>query len=345
MVDPRFFHKAKESLTLAEICEVSGARLADEHKSGLLMTSLAPLDKADADDVSFLDNKKYLEQFSDTTAGACFVREEFADQAPEGTVCLISEHPYMAYALTAQAFYPQALSDGKISDAAFVDATAKLGQNVTVEHGAVIKANAEIGDNTIIAANTVIGEGVVIGTNCRIAENGVITHCIVGNHVSIAPGVKIGQPGFGFAMSEKGFVSVPQLGRVVLEDHVDIGANTTIDRGAISDTVIRQGTRIDNLVQLGHNVETGQMCVIVAQTGIAGSTKLGDFVMTGGQAGLAGHLKIGSGVKIAAQSGIMRDIPEAGEYMGTPALPMKQFMRQVATLNKMSRRSSKKKDS
>ena len=342
MVDQRFFKKSQDNLTLSEICEISGARLLDDGQSGLIVSGLAPLAKANADDVSFLDNKKYVDQFVETTAGACFVREEFVEKAPEGTVCLVTDHPYMAYALTAQAFYPEKQSDGQISDGAFVDSTAKLGNNVSIEHGAVVKSHAVIGDNTIISANTVIGEGVEIGEGCRISENAVISHAVIGSRVSIAPGVKIGQPGFGFAMSPKGFVSVPQLGRVIIEDYVDIGANTTIDRGAISDTVIRQGTRIDNLVQLGHNVETGQMCVIVSQTGIAGSTKLGDFVMTGGQAGLAGHLNIGSGVKIAAQSGIMRDIDEPGEYMGSPAMPLKQYMRQVATLNKMTRRNKKK---
>ena len=339
MIDTRFFDKAVETLTLAEICKVSGAIL-DENtgQPDVQISSLAPLDQAQSGHVSFLDNRKYVDQFQDTKASACFVRAGFVEQAPDGVACLVTDHPYMAYALTAQAFYPLNESDGKISEKAEVDSTAELGQNVSIEAGAVIKENVTIGENTIIGANVVVERGVEIGENCRIGSTCVLSHCLLGDHVTLAPGVKLGQPGFGFAISPKGFVSVPQLGRVILEDHVDIGANTTIDRGAINDTIVRMGTRIDNLVQLGHNVETGQMCVLVSQTGIAGSTKLGDFVMTGGQAGLAGHLNIGSGVKIAAQSGIMRDIDEPGEYMGSPALPMKQYMRQVATLNRLSKK-------
>jgi UDP-3-O-[3-hydroxymyristoyl] glucosamine N-acyltransferase len=146
----------------------------------------------------------------------------------------------------------------------------------------------------------------------------------------------VGRPGFGFAIDPAGFVSVPQLGRVVIEDGVEIGANTTIDRGAGPDTVIGAGTRIDNLVQIGHNVQIGRNCIIVSQTGISGSTKFGDFVMAGGQSGFAGHLTVGNGAKIAAQSGIMRDIPAGAEVMGYPATDLKQFMRQVATLSRLS---------
>ena len=149
---------------------------------------------------------------------------------------------------------------------------------------------------------------------------------------------RIGQDGFGFAIDPAGFVKVPQLGRVIIEDSVEIGANTTIDRGAGPDTVIGQGTWIDNLVQIGHNVKIGKGCVIVSQAGISGSTIIDDFVMIGGQAGIAGHLHVGSGAKVAAQSGIMRNIPAGEEQMGYPALPMKQFMRQIATLNRLSKK-------
>lgn len=341
MVDTRFFNKKIETLTLAEITKISGAELSDENCKDKCVNGPAPLNQADGQTISFFDNKKYLDDFKSTLAGACFVRPAYVDQAPEGLACLITENPYMAYALTAQAFFAENQSDSGISDHACISASATIGHGVTVESGAVIKDNVKIGNQTHIGANTVIEDGVEIGEKCYIAPLCHLTHCLIGHGVRIAAGVKIGQAGFGFAISDRGYVSVPQLGRVILEDGVDIGANTTIDRGAINDTIIRRGTRIDNLVQLGHNVETGEMCVLVSQTGIAGSTKLGDFVMTGGQAGLAGHLNIASGAKIAAQSGIMRDINEPGEYMGSPAMPLRQYMRQVATLNKLTKSGKK----
>ncbi len=345
MIDPDFFDKACDSLSLKEICEISSAHMLDRKHADVTVQDLAPLDRADQSQISFLENKKYLEQFKATKARACFVTEKMAEHAPEGTICLITDAPYMAYALTAQAFYPIWDKGSGISDQAVISNTCKLGTNVTVEAGAVVKDGVQIGDNSVIGANSVIEKNVKIGADCHIASLVTLSHCHIGDRVSIATGARIGQPGFGFAMSAKGFVSVPQLGRVIIEDDVDIGANTTIDRGTVNDTIVRQGTRIDNLVQLGHNVETGNLCVIVSQTGISGSTKLGDFVVTGGQAGLAGHLNIASGTRIAAQSGVMKDIDEPGEYMGSPVLPLKTYMRQVATLRKMvSPKKGKKND-
>ncbi|MGM0421781.1 MAG: UDP-3-O-(3-hydroxymyristoyl)glucosamine N-acyltransferase [Pseudomonadota bacterium] len=341
MIDTRFFHKAVDTLTLREICDLSGAELDNPDKGDVSVSSLAPLDLAGADDVSFLDNKKYIDDFQTTKARACFVRDSFAKNAPEDVICLISDNPYKAYALTAQAFFPLTGETSGISDDAVIDRTAEIGKNVTIESGAVIKNQVKIGDNSFIGANTVVEKSVEIGQNCQVGPLCCLSHCLIGNSVTLAAGVKIGQPGFGFAISKTGFVSVPQLGRVIIEDMVDIGANTTIDRGAIKDTIVRQGTRIDNLVQLGHNVETGEMCVLVSQAGVAGSTKLGDFVMIGGQVGIAGHLKVASGVKIGAQAGVMRDIDLPGEYLGSPAMTSKQFMRQVATLNKMMKPTKK----
>lgn len=341
MVDTRFFDKAVESLTLGEVCTLSGARLLDDSMAHERVSTLAPLDLAGEGDISFLDNKKYIDEFRKTRARACFIRETQAKDAPAGVICLISDNPYKAYALTAQAFFPLKAESSGICESAVIDKTAQLGRHVTIESGAVIKASVKIGDNSFIGANSVIEKGVEIGNDCQIGPLCCLSHCLIGNSVTLAAGVKIGQPGFGFAISQEGFVSVPQLGRVMIEDGVDIGANTTIDRGTINDTIVKRGARIDNLVQLGHNVEIGEMCVLVAQTGIAGSTKLGDFVMTGGQSGLAGHLKIASGVKIAAQAGVMRDISVPGDYMGAPAVPSKEFMRQLVTLQRMSKQAKK----
>ncbi len=341
MADHRFF-KNNGPFTLAEIADVSGAALSDETVADRVCEDVAPLDRAQDVHVSFLDNKKYLHQLKVTAAGACFVRPEMVRHAPEKTVCLVAENPYQAYALAAQKFYPEHIEvkeDRGIG--AVVDETAVLGKNCNIAAGAVIGAHVKIGRNCRIGANAVIEESVEIGDDCIIGANAVLSHCLIGNRVHIYPGACIGQRGFGFAIGAEGFVSVPQLGRVVIEDDVEIGANTTIDRGAGPDTVIGTGTRIDNLVQIGHNVQIGSNCVIVAQVGISGSCEIGDFVMLGGQAGLAGHLKIGSGARIAAQSGLMRDIPAGrADYMGSPAVPMRQFMKQVAALSKLAKQKN-----
>lgn len=313
MADPRFFSKSGDK-TLQEIAGLTGAEMRGD--AALVLSDVAPLDIAGVGHLSFFDNRKYLDQFKVTRASACFVSPAMVEFAPAGCALLVSGNPYKAYALAAQAFYPQK-RDG------FVHPRAEIG------------AGAEIGEGTVIEAGAVIGENVVIGKHCWIGANAVISHAVIGNHVSIYRGAAIGQDGFGFAIDPAGFVKVPQLGRVVIGDHVEIGANTTIDRGAGPDTEIGAGTWIDNLVQIGHNVKIGKGCVIVAQVGVSGSTVIEDYVMLGGQVGVAGHLRIGSGARIAAQSGIMRNVPAGEEQMGSPAMPMKQFMKQVAALKRL----------
>lgn len=334
MADPRFFKKAGP-FTLAQLAEMTGSVVSDPARADLSVSDVAPLDAAGEGQLSFLDNKKYVDSFKTTKAAACLVRPELAGFAPAGTVCLTNSNPYKAYAIVAAAFYPAETVAAGIAAGASVDPTAVIGAGTAVEHGAVIGAHVKIGKNCRIQAHAVIRDGVEIGDNCDIGPNSYVTHALIGKNVRLYPGVSVGRPGFGFAMDHTGFTSVPQLGRVVIEDFVEIGANSTIDRGAGPDTVIGQGTRIDNLVQIGHNVKIGKYCVIVSQVGISGSTQLGDFVMLGGQAGVAGHIKIGTGAKIAAQSGLMRDIPPGGEYMGSPAVPIKQYMKQVAKLGKL----------
>ena len=340
MADTRFFKRAGP-FTLRQLAEMTGCALSDAARDGQQVTDVAALAEAGAGHVSFLDNRKYLADFESTKAEACFVRPDMAGRAPQGTVCLLSPAPYHAYALAAQAFYPGEGVRHFRAPSSVVDPSASLGRDCHVSAGVVIGQNAKIGNRCRLLPNAVIGDGVEIGDDCEIGANANLSHCILGARVKIYPGACIGQSGFGFAMSKTGFVTVPQLGRVMIEDDVEVGANATIDRGAGPDTVVGSGTRIDNLVQLGHNVKIGRNCVIVAQTGISGSTKLGDFVMTGGQSGFAGHLNIGTGARIAAQSGIMRDVPPGVEYMGSPAVPIRQFMRQVAKLSKLTRSNAK----
>jgi UDP-3-O-[3-hydroxymyristoyl] glucosamine N-acyltransferase len=341
MADRRFFIPAG-NFSLGSIAEMTGSALSDPSHAGAIVSDVAPLDVAEGKHLSFLDNKKYLDAFKSTRAGACFVRPELAGAAPAGTVCLINKNPYKAYAVAAQAFYPAMSAQSFRASTAVIDGSALIGADCMIEDGVVIGANVRIGSRCHIQAHAVIRQGVEIGDDCDIGPHTYITHALIGSKVRLHPGVCIGRPGFGFALDPTGYVSVPQLGRVVIESDVEIGANSTVDRGAGPDTVIGQGTRIDNLVQIGHNVKVGKYCVIVAQAGISGSTQLGDHVMIGGQAGLGGHIKIGSGAKIAGQSGVMRDIPPGMDYMGTPAVPLRQSMKQTAMLAKLVTKKEEK---
>jgi UDP-3-O-[3-hydroxymyristoyl] glucosamine N-acyltransferase len=248
---------------------------------------------------------------------------------------LLTDDPYRCYALAAQRFYPTARPKAGVAATAIMDATATLGADVSIAAGAVIGANVSIGDRSSIGANSVVGDGVQIGADTHIGALCTLTHTLIGNRVLIHRGVHIGQDGFGFALGREGHVKVPQLGRVVIEDNVEIGSGTTIDRGTGPDTVLGEGTKVDNLVQIGHNVHIGKRAVIIAQCGISGSTRIGDGAVLGGQAGLSGHLKIGAGAKIAAKSGVMNDIPVGATYGGSPAIPVVDWHRQTIALSRL----------
>jgi UDP-3-O-[3-hydroxymyristoyl] glucosamine N-acyltransferase len=316
VADPRFF-SCRGPFSIARICELTGATAAPLNDGDRLIDDVAPLATATSGHLSFLDNTKYLTDLGTSEAGFCLLRAEHADKAPKGMILLISENPYKAYALAAQAFYDQGGTGENISPGAFVDSTAEVGSNVRIDAGAVV------------------GPGVVIGSDCVIGAGASVSHCLIGNNVRIYPGVRIGQDGFGFAPDPAGHVKVPQLGRVIVEDNVEIGANTCIDRGAGPDTIIGAGTWIDNLVQIGHNVVLGKGCIIVAQVGISGSTKLGDFVVVGGQVGIAGHVSIGTGAQIAAKSGIIGNIEAGAVVGGYPAQPLRDWHRQSVILARM----------
>ncbi len=335
MADPRFFTVAGP-FSVAEIAARIGAEIAGAGKADRILTSVAPLESATADDVSFLDNPHYVETFRNTKAGVVIVNPKLAPQAPAGATLLVTPQPYRGYALAAQMFYPEPPPTPGIAPSAVVDPTATLGEGCAVEANAVIGPGATIGKRCLIGPNAVIGASVVMGDDVRVGANASVAYAMIGSRVRLYPGSRIGQDGFGFAPDPVAPVKVPQLGRVLIGDDVEVGANTTVDRGAGPDTVIGSGTMIDNLVQIGHNVQIGRCCVLVAQSGISGSTRLGNYVMVGGQSAMAGHLTIGDGARIAAQAGLMRDVNPGETVMGSPAVPRLEFHRMNINLRRLA---------
>lgn len=328
--------------SLVELASYAGAEIgqAFHGQSGRQIRSVKALDDAGPSDVSFFDNRKYLAALKQTKAAAVFVSAEFAERTAPGAVPLIARDPYRAFAKSLELFYPDAGHPKAGGVETAVDRTARIEEGAIVEAGAIIGPEAQIGRGARIAAGAVIGYRVAIGRDCYIGPGASIMHALIGNRVIIHAGTRIGQDGFGFAMGPSGHYKVRQVGRVIIQDDVEIGANTTIDRGALKDTVIGEGTKIDNLVQIAHNVAIGRHCVICAQTGISGSTVLEDFVVMGGQAGTVGHIRIGAGAQIGAQSGVHCNIPRGERWGGYPAKPIVSWAREAALLKKLVKRKS-----
>ncbi|MBK1697817.1 UDP-3-O-(3-hydroxymyristoyl)glucosamine N-acyltransferase [Rhodovibrio salinarum] len=329
MVDDRFFRRAGP-FTLQQLADLTGAAVAAGSDPDRRVTGVAPLSAAGPDDISFLDNQRYLDDFRQSRAGACIVAPEQAGNAPDDMALLLADKPYRGYAAIAAAFHPDQHPTGQIDDSARIGRGVEIGEQTDIGPGAVIGEEAVIGDRCRIGANAVIAPGVSVGDDTTVGAGATLSHCLIGARVNIHPGVRIGQRGFGFDMSDFPFRDVPQLGRVIVEEDVEIGANTSIDRGAGPDTVIGAGSKLDNLVQIGHNVRLGRGCVVVAQAGVAGSTVIEDFVALGGQAGVTGHIRLGTGAQIAAQAGVSRDVAAGERLAGSPAMPSKQFFRLVA---------------
>ncbi len=335
--DSRFFAKTGPH-SLSAIAALIGAPCAEPER---LISGVAPLQTAGPEDVSFLDNRRYADLLAATRAGAVIVHPDFAGKVPDGAVPLVTPEPYVGWAKVSALFHPYPAARAGIHPSAIVDPDAVIDPSVEIGAGAVIGARAEIGAGTVIGPLTVIGDGVVIGRNCRVHAQVTVSHAILGNHVVLYPGARVGQDGFGFAVGKTGFTPVPQLGRVLIGDGAEIGANCCIDRGSAQDTVIGPGVHIDNLVQIAHNVSIGPGSVIVAQVGISGSTAIGKQVMIAGQAGLIGHLTIGDGAQIGAQAGIMNDVPAGTKMMGYPAQPAKTYFRELVTLRRLAQESLK----
>jgi UDP-3-O-[3-hydroxymyristoyl] glucosamine N-acyltransferase len=336
--DSRFFRRTGPH-SLAAVTAAAGATAPP---GDLMLTGVAPLQTATKDEVSFLDNRKYVAVLSQTSAGAVIVHPDLMEKVPAGAVPIAASEPYVAWARVAALFHPLPPIVAGVHPSAVIAADARIERSVEVGPLAVIGSRAEIGPRCRIGPCAIVGEGVVLGADCRIGAHVSLSHALLGDRVILYPGARIGQDGFGLAMADGAFLSVPQLGRVVLEDDVEIGANTTIDRGSLHDTRIGAGSRLDNLVQIGHNVRLGRGCVIVSQAGISGSTILEDHVMVAGQAGLTGHLRIGRQARIGAQAGVMSDVPEGADVVGSPAQPARDFFRHVAVLRRLVREATAK---
>ncbi|TAK50044.1 MAG: UDP-3-O-(3-hydroxymyristoyl)glucosamine N-acyltransferase [Xanthobacteraceae bacterium] len=346
MADLSFF-TASASLALADIAALAKAELVDPARAGERISGVAGLVEAGPRDLIFFDNVKYGDQLPGTRAGACLVTERLQGSLPPHVAVLRCRDPYRAFVAVARQLFPSSLrpqagfdSEG-IAPGAIVHASARLEAGVSVDPGAVIGPGAEIGAGTRIGSGAVIGPKVRIGRDCSIGQGASVICTLIGNRVTVHPGCRIGQDGFGYLMGANGHLKVPQIGRVIIQDDVEIGANTCIDRGAIRDTVIGEGTKIDNLVQIGHNVVIGRHCVIVAFSGLSGSSTLEDGVVLGARVGLNNHITIGEGAQIAATSNVHGDVPAGARWGGSPAKPIKQWFREVVVLERLGKETQR----
>jgi UDP-3-O-[3-hydroxymyristoyl] glucosamine N-acyltransferase len=334
MAEPRFFDN-RGPFKLAELCARAGLD-CPKGTSDALVHDVAGLDQAGSVHLSFFDGVRARDEFQSTKAGWCLVKTTPGSQpVPPSTVLIPAPSIGRAFAAIASIFYPD--HELTLLQAEAVHPTARLGEGVQLGHGAVVGPNADIGEKTRIGAGSVIGRGVTIGRSCVIGEHVTVQCAHLGDEVVIEAGAVIGASGFGFASLAEGHTKIPQLGRVIVQDRVEIGANSAIDRGALGDTVIGEGTKIDNLVQIGHNTRVGRHCIMAGQVGLSGSVTLGDFVLLGGKVGVADHVTIGENVRVAALSGVSTDLEAGADYGGIPARPLMQWKREIATLARVAR--------
>ena len=343
----RFF-PPHDGIALGALAEKIGAELVDNEWANRPIRSVSPISRAGEGDICYILSRRNKAELQTCAASAILCDKALQSAIPSHIPILLTSAPNTAFAragalLHPQAMLPQPIIGGTgISPAAFVDPSAHIEDGVTIEPMAVIGAEASIGAGSHIGPGAIIGPHVKIGRNCVVAGGASILCAYLVNDVIIHNGARIGQDGFGYAPGPTGMLKIVQVGRVIIQDRVEIGANTTIDRGAMDDTVIGEGTKIDNLVQIGHNVRIGRHCGIVAKVCIAGSTRIGDGVMIGGAAAINGHIHIGDGAQIAALSGVVGDIPPGERYGGIPARPMRDFLRDMAEVAARSGSRTKK---
>lgn len=340
MADPRFFEN-RGPFSLAQICEKTGMALPAGADGTRLFADLADLSGAAPEHISFFSGGAPLrEAFAASQAGLCLISPNVRrEAAPAAMILLESASVQQGFAAIARLFYPEH-SQPQWPQTEAISPDSKIASDVAIGHGVVIGLGAEIGAGTRIAPGVVIGPGVAIGRHCEIGANTTISHAYIGDRVMILPGAHIGQPGFGFTANGAGYLKIPQLGRVIIQDDCEIGSATTIDRGALGDTVIGEGSKIDNLVQIAHNCQIGRHCVIAGQTGLAGSVVLEDGVVLAGQVGLGDHTRVGAGARMGARAGTGSRIflPGGVDYGGAPAKPVREWAREIHAVTRLAKR-------
>ena len=341
MVQPVFFTQAFAS-TLGDIAALTRAELVDPALAGRPVRGLAALDSAGPAHLTFFDNMRYADDLAATQAGACLIGRSVSVTVPAHVAVLRVAKPFRAFVELARQFQSESLRPRAdfgvgIAPSAIIHPTARLEDEVTVDPLAVIGPGVEIGAGTVVGAGAVISTNVRIGRDCSIGAGTSIQMALIGNNVLIHPGCRIGQDGFGFLPGPDGPIKVPQTARVIIQHDVEIGAGTTIDRGSLRDTVIGEGTKIDNQVQIGHNVVIGRHCLIAAQCGLAGSLSLGDNVMLGAKVGVNNHVHIGDGAQIAATSAVKDSVPPGARWGGPVAKPIRTWFREVVAVERLAK--------
>jgi UDP-3-O-[3-hydroxymyristoyl] glucosamine N-acyltransferase len=343
MAQPTFFEQPASS-TLADLVALTSAHLVDPSRGGQEIRGLASLDEAGPMHLTFYDNLKYADQLAATGAGACLVSPRFEAAVPAHVAVVRAAQPFRDFVKIARALHSDALrpqswfGNAGISATAVIDPSAHLEDGVIVDPLAVIGPRVEIGAGTVIGAGAVIAADVRIGRDCNVGARTSIQFALIGDNVLIHPGCSIGQDGYGFVFfGPDGHLKVPQTGRVLIQNDVEIGAGSTIDRGSLRDTVIGEGTKIDNQVQIGHNVTIGRHCLLAAQIGLAGSLTIGDNVALGAKVGINNHLRIGDGAQVTAMSAVKDDVPANGRWGGFFAKPTKQWFREIVALERLVR--------
>jgi UDP-3-O-[3-hydroxymyristoyl] glucosamine N-acyltransferase len=345
MSEPIFF--AAVSHTIGEIAAQTGARMRDQKSADARIASAAPIESATGGAITFIDNPRYARHAAETGASAIICAPKYADRVPESIHLLIHDDPYRAYAVALSMLYPGSQRPVPVTGEDGISSQAIVGANVVLEDGVIVEPFAVVGEDAAIGAGShihtgaVIGRGVQIGRNTSVCTGASVSAAMIGNNVILHPGVRIGQDGFGFAMGPGGHRKVGQIGRVIIQDNVEIGANSTVDRGSNRDTVIGEGTKIDNLVQIGHNVIIGRHCVIVGLAGVAGSAKLGDYVVVAGQVGIVGHIEIGDGAQIGGGAGVNFNVKPGSKLMGYPATDVRTWTKMNMILKSMARKDMK----
>jgi UDP-3-O-[3-hydroxymyristoyl] glucosamine N-acyltransferase len=342
MADPRFYDN-RGPFRVSELCARAGIVCPEGVDGDALVYDVAGLSQAGSQHLSFYDGNRNRAGFLATKAGWCLVRTKLRETVPEATVALPVLSASRAFATIAAYFYPEHELDIRAQET-LIHSSALIGQDVVLAPGVVVGPKAEIGDGCRIGAHTVIGRGVTIGRRTQIGANVSLAFAHLGDDVLVQAGVQIGTSGFGYSSGPDGHIKLPQLGRAILQDRVEVGANSAIDRGALGDTVIGEGTKIDNLVQIGHNAVTGRHCILAGQSGLSGSVVLGDFVIVGGGVGIADHVTVGNRARLAGLSGVAYDLEGGRDYGGIPARPIREWHKEGALIAKLARKGGRSTD-